>query len=375
MKILHVMHNSQLDTGGKISHNLLLQGLDDTGITNEVISTEEYDGFRTHIMEDHMDVNRLRKRDQLVASEVDRVLGEVDADVLYTSGYYALPGSLLAAEDQDITTVTHYRDYWPCCVNGTLIADDETYHERCSVATILRHNSLKRAPWNLYKWQYLKGLAPLLRGADHTIATSSSVADRLGAWGIEAEVVPNPVQIEQYQGDRDEHDGFVAGFIGSLEPMKGTDLLTELIEEHPEVQFRVAGIGSQEERLRERFSERENVEFLGWVDREDVGAFYRSLDVTLYPSLVPEGFGRVAVESMAAGTPVLASGRGGLTDIVRTAQDGYLLDPEDADAWSTALDALREDDGLREQQSVNARERATAFTLNKHVDKFLDVIQ
>jgi len=212
MKILHVMHNSQLDTGGKISHNLLLQGLDDTGITNEVISTEEYDGFRTHIMEDHMDVNRLRKRDQLVASEVDRVLGEVDADVLYTSGYYALPGSLLAAEDQDITTVTHYRDYWPCCVNGTLIADDETYHERCSVATILRHNSLKRAPWNLYKWQYLKGLAPLLRGADHTIATSSSVADRLGAWGIEAEVVPNPVQIEQYQGDRDEHDGFVAGF-------------------------------------------------------------------------------------------------------------------------------------------------------------------
>ncbi len=79
---------------------------------------------------------------------------------------------------------------------------------------------------------------------------------------------------------------------------------------------------------------------------EDTLDFYRSLDIFFYRTgTTVEAYGRVIVEAMAAGLPVVAGSHGGYTEIMLPGTTGMLVDSQEA-AWD-ALDALRKDAGLR----------------------------
>ncbi len=69
----------------------------------------------------------------------------------------------------------------------------------------------------------------------------------------------------------------------------------------------------------------------------DMAAAYGLARLVLQPSAVPEGFGRVPVEAMAAGVPVIASALGGMKDTIVEGQTGWLVAPDDVDAWASAM--------------------------------------
>ena len=375
MKFLNIVHNSKINTGGKISHKLLMEGLEDKGHQIDFLSTEEYEEFRTFLMKDYMNVSFLGLRQRKVADQIRKKVDVEDYDYIYTNGYYSMPATLKACKNKEVETISHFRDYWFADVNGTFVGDDGEYYENCNIRNIWNHNKKTRFLWNFYKFQYLKKLKSLFSTSDYNIATSNSVSNELKDLNIDSKVVPNPVRIDKYRGERKENKKFTAGFIGRLEQIKGTDVILKLIERHPDIEFKIAGSGSEEERMRDYLKDKNNGEFCGWIDRSDVGEFYRSLDVTLYPSIVPEGFGRIAVESMAAGTPVIASNRGGLKDIVEDNKQGFLLNPTDVNSWSEALNKLKNNKNLHENMVKRAKERSESFTLNKHIDKFLQAIK
>lgn len=105
----------------------------------------------------------------------------------------------------------------------------------------------------------------------------------------------------------------------------------------------------------------DRVEFTGF--RADVAAELASLDIVVHASVIPEPFGQVVTEAMAAGVPVIAARAGGPARMITPGVDGLLTQPGDASGLADALRELGSDPGLRTRLAAAARSRAaSAFT-------------
>jgi len=132
------------------------------------------------------------------------------------------------------------------------------------------------------------------------------------------------------------------GFLGRLVPEKGLTVLLEAVAQDPRHHLRIGGSGPLRAQLEASVATAglsNRAEFLGPVDPDDVVSFYGALDVLAVPSLPTptwtEQFGRVAVEAMACGVPVVSSDAGALPDVVGAA--GIVVPAGDAAALAVAL--------------------------------------
>jgi D-inositol-3-phosphate glycosyltransferase len=141
-------------------------------------------------------------------------------------------------------------------------------------------------------------------------------------------------------------------FVGRIQPLKGTHLAIEslaaLRERGTEATLVVVGgpSGAQGQetlddlvRLADERSVSQAVIFRPAQPHELLSSYYRAADVTVVPSR-SESFGLVALESLACGTPVVASAVGGLTTLVHDGVTGALIDGGDADAYATAIEQI-----------------------------------
>jgi glycosyltransferase involved in cell wall biosynthesis len=145
-------------------------------------------------------------------------------------------------------------------------------------------------------------------------------------------------------------DAFVVGCFSRLHPWKGQAVLLDAMARMPGVHALVvggalfSGEAPYEAELRAR-SERSpfagRVHMLG--ARDDVPRLLAACDVVVHPSVLAEPFGRVVVEAMLAGRPVVATSTGGIPEVVTDGETGVLVPPGDAEVLGEALDALRGD--------------------------------
>ena len=150
-------------------------------------------------------------------------------------------------------------------------------------------------------------------------------------------------------------------FSGRLEYEKGVhtvlDAMRRLRRRHPGLRLVVAGRGSQEDALRaqaRRLRLGRSVRFAGWLADADLSAMAAAADLALVPSLY-EPFGLVALEAAAAGTPVVATDRGGLGEVVRGSRLGLTVPSEDPVALADAVSRLLDDQVLARRIGREAR--------------------
>ncbi len=153
------------------------------------------------------------------------------------------------------------------------------------------------------------------------------------------------------------------GYAGRLAHHKGVDVLLAAVADDDRLDLVVAGDGPDRAALEEAARPLGGrVRFVGSLGDDDLVAFYQSLDALAVPSRETPGwveqFGRVAVEAMACGVPVVASRTGALPDVVGGA--GLLVAPEDPAALRAALARVRDEDGLADRLRVAGAERAAA---------------
>ena len=157
-------------------------------------------------------------------------------------------------------------------------------------------------------------------------------------------------------------------------PEKGVDLLLEAVADSKvgEWSLVIAGDGSHRERLRDlsvNLGLDERVKFVGRMPSAQMPDFYRSLDVLALPSRTmpnwKEQFGRVLVEAMACGVPVLGSDSGEIPQVIG---DGGLVFPEgDVSALRGCLARLSSETALRATLSKRARERVLTHYTQRQI--------
>ena len=102
----------------------------------------------------------------------------------------------------------------------------------------------------------------------------------------------------------------------------------------------------------------ESVHFLGAIPRNELTRRYRLAQLVVVPSIWPEPFGLVGLEAMSVGTPVVGSGRGGMSDWLTHGHNGLVADPTDTEAFAAAIEAVLTDGELRAILAANALETA-----------------
>lgn len=156
-------------------------------------------------------------------------------------------------------------------------------------------------------------------------------------------------------------------YVGRVEPIKGLDLLVETAAQmdfSEGVRMMVVGAdvnGDREmDRVKQLAKERDledKIDFVGQVDHDDLPLYYNAADVCVVPSYY-ESFGLVALESMACGTPVVATRVGGLSTIIHHGHTGYLKSWRCPEAFANSVEMIISSDGLQQSMGEAARKRA-----------------
>jgi len=218
-------------------------------------------------------------------------------------------------------------------------------------------------PFNWFERRALKRIAA-------AYACSETVREVLRAKGFRkpAPVITYGVDTEAFRpraavknvSDR----ALTIGFVGRMLPGKGLNVLAEALAKLSSQPWQLLAVGDGSERL--EFEQRlaaagllNRAQFTGAIRFDLVPEYFKNLDVLVIPTQttkrIREQFGRVIVEAMASGIPVIGSTCGAIPEVIG---DAGLVFPEgDAEALAGALQRLLSDSALREHLALAGRKR------------------
>ncbi len=159
---------------------------------------------------------------------------------------------------------------------------------------------------------------------------------------------------------------YVVGHFSRLSPWKGQHILIEALAYCPKntvvllVGEALFGEGEYTAQLRqqvERLGLGDRVKFLGF--RSDVPSLMAACDLVTHTSTAPEPFGRVIIEAMLCGTPVIAAAAGGATELVEPGKTGWLTPPGDMTALANQINWCHSHPEVTEQVEHIARSMAS----------------
>lgn len=333
--------------------------------------------------------------------ELCRRLGELNPDIVFFSERAGdLPAPLadhrhLTPPPRRLTRVLPARvqrrlalDLWlpsqlvRSGVNALLVPfHDGTRRRHCGQAVVVHDLTIEHFPEGFRRSvrSYHRRVArPIIRRSDRVIAVSENTAtDLVERWQLDPAGIQvihegydrelfRPASDEEIERARRTH-GLTARYLlycGTLARHKNLQVvlraLARLTETAPQLRFALGGrsdVGDRRslEVLARRLGLADRIDWLGFVDRRDLGPLMSGAAAFVFPSLY-EGFGLAPLEAMACGTRVLASRAGALPEVV--GEGGVLLEPGDAEAWAQAIQTTLE--GHREGRTADWQQLAQA---------------
>jgi len=266
-------------------------------------------------------------------------------------------------------------------------------HEPYAVATAQfcwANRRFGRVPFGFYSCQnILKNYPPPFSWAERAVYRSSrfafpiteAVATVLRGKGYHGNLavcplpfdpkIYRPLQADDIPGELKKQPGeILIGYVGRIVEAKGLRTLVTALTHLPSTGWRLVLIGSgpfekELEELIRRNRLQERVQWLGFVPHERTPKFLAGLDLLVLPSETQpnwkEQFGRVLIEALACGIPVVGSDSGEIPNIISASGGGSIFPERDTNALATKLQEMLISERLREQYAHAGRAWALKF--------------
>jgi len=309
---------------------------------------------------------------------VDRHLHQRHFDVVHVQNFFPLlsPSVYAAAKKHGVAVVQTLRNYRLLCPNVYLFRDghvcEDCLGKKFKYPSVV-HGCYRNSRLGSLSVAAMCGVHSMLgtweKNVDLYISLTEFARQKFVQAGFAAEkIVTKGNCVYPDPGVGRGQDDFVL-FVGRLSAEKGISTLLCAWERlNPSTSLKIAGEGPLMEELRARTKNNPTVEWLGPRSSSYVKDLMGAAKVTVFCSEWYETFGRVAIESFAKGTPVIASRIGALAEVVDDRRTGLLFEPGNANDLALQLqwcfDYPEELAKMRENARAEYERRHTA-TVNR----------
>ncbi len=314
------------------------------------------------------------------ARALSRMIGQVKPDVIHLHNvYHHLSSSILRViRQKQVPAVQTLHDYKLVCPNYKMFTQGQVC-ERCKGGKYyqaIAHQCLFHGIAPNVLGALEMGLTKVTQSYERTVSVfispSRFLMDKMIEWGEppgKFQYVPNPADGNPVKALGNENGPYI--FVGRLYPEKGVETIIRAASLLKDIKVQIVGQGPEKIRLETLARELApgRVEFLGFKTGKDLEDIRVKARAMLVPSIWYENAPLAVLESMAMNLPVIASGIGGLPEMVEDGKTGFLAEPGQVESWVAAISKMeRMYQGERIAMGKAAGEFVRKFNWNDHLD-------
>ncbi|MFZ1290717.1 MAG: glycosyltransferase family 4 protein [Melioribacteraceae bacterium] len=282
-----------------------------------------------------------------------------------------------------IKIIQHLHNYNPFCLNSFFYRDGSN----CTLCLDKKHlfQGLAHKCYNnsyaLSLLGYILRASPKLwlkysKNVDLFISVSKSVEDvyiHAGVNKSKIKILPNAIFLSKKE--KISVGNYVL-YLGNIVVEKGVELVCQLAEKNPDIDFIIAGEGRDYEFLKKKYSYLINLKFIGYISDAVKDKILSESRLIIFPSLCRESFGIVILEAFSYGKPVLSTGLGGIRELVKHNITGKIVEDINLENFNRQLLNLWSELEVKDNHYFcECTKVAKNYGLENHVQKILQIYQ
>jgi glycosyltransferase involved in cell wall biosynthesis len=315
-------------------------------------------------------------RDLYFDRAINEIIKDKNIDIIHYHNMHFLSSSPFEIDFPSVLTV---HDHWPFCMRGSLYHRLLNYPRPICKGTSLkcyfchiekRELKLRKLnpfyPYLIYKYNIKR-----LNNLSNIVAPSNYMKEFLIRNNVDAEkisVIRNGIDTNLFAPKNKKKRQVL--FVGRLSRYKGLNNLVKafkLLNIKDVKLIIVGGIKCYE-------TNGGKIIYTGKLPQDKLVSLYSSSICTIVPSICPENCPLVVLESMSCGTPVIGSNLGGIPELIRDGENGFLVNPYDISDICDKLEMVLSQDELTERMSENSRKFALEhFKLEDCVKRYIEL--